>query len=104
MAAGRLVYSFWHEGKEKLSDFFTDRKFSLPDKENAWVLTSDEDIVWVVGSDPMIVLRLPNLLKMCWLWNLLMISETVFCFYKNFCVFPQLFPDFYIIIIKNIAK
>ena len=37
------------KGFRKLSDFLTDLKISLPDKQNTWVITSDIDIVWVVG-------------------------------------------------------
>jgi len=36
-------------GFRKLSDFLTDLKIPLPDKQNTWVVTSGEDIVWVVG-------------------------------------------------------
>jgi len=34
---------------QKLSDFFTNNKFSIPQKENTWLLVSGNDIVWVVG-------------------------------------------------------
>jgi len=37
------------QGFRKLSDFLTDLKISLPDKQNTWVITSGNDIVWVVG-------------------------------------------------------
>ncbi|MDR2622425.1 MAG: tRNA lysidine(34) synthetase TilS [Dysgonamonadaceae bacterium] len=36
-------------GFQKLSDFFTNRKISKPQKEKTWVLLSGEDIVWVVN-------------------------------------------------------
>ncbi len=36
-------------GMKKLSDFFVDEKFSIPDKENVWLLTNGEEVVWIVG-------------------------------------------------------
>ena len=35
--------------KKKLSDFFIDNKFSIDQKEDAWVLCSGEDIIWIAG-------------------------------------------------------
>lgn len=35
---------------KKLSDFFSDNKFSLVDKEEAWIITSQDNIVWIINN------------------------------------------------------
>lgn len=40
---------FGMKGTKKISDFFVDEKFSLVEKENTWILTSTNKIIWVVG-------------------------------------------------------
>ena len=35
--------------QKKVSDFFIDKKFSIPQKEKTWLLCSGADIVWIVG-------------------------------------------------------
>lgn len=47
---GDWFIPFGMKGKKKVSDYFTDRKYSLFDKEEAWLLCSGDDIVWVIGE------------------------------------------------------
>lgn len=46
---GDLFHPFGMKGKKRLSDYFTDLKFSTRQKEDTWLLCSGEKIVWVIG-------------------------------------------------------
>ena len=41
---------FGLKGKQKLSDFFNNQKYSIIEKEHQWLLCSGDDIIWVVGK------------------------------------------------------
>ncbi|MCD7935938.1 MAG: tRNA lysidine(34) synthetase TilS [Tannerellaceae bacterium] len=47
---GDWFVPFGMKGRKKLSDYFSDRKFSIPEKEEQWILCSGNDIIWVVGE------------------------------------------------------
>ena len=46
---GDYFIPFGMSGLKKISDFFTDKKLSLIDKENAWLLCNGKDIIWITG-------------------------------------------------------
>lgn len=49
---GDFFFPFGMKGKKKVSDYLTNRKFSLSRKEKQWVLCCGEDIAWLVGERP----------------------------------------------------
>ena len=47
---GDSFVPFGMKGRKKLSDYFSDHKFSRIEKLHTWLLCSGEDIIWIVGE------------------------------------------------------
>lgn len=49
---GDSFVPFGMKGRKKVSDYLTDRKFSIFQKERQWALCCGKDIIWLVGERP----------------------------------------------------
>ena len=47
---GDYFYPSGMTGKKKISKYFKDEKYSLLDKDNQWLLCTDDQIIWVIGK------------------------------------------------------
>lgn len=48
--AGDYFQPFGMTGFKKISDYFIDEKFTLPEKEETWLLCSAGKVVWIIGQ------------------------------------------------------
>ena len=47
---GDTFYPYGMKGKKKLSKFFKDKKMSIFTKQNQWVLSNGDNILWIIGE------------------------------------------------------
>jgi len=47
---GDFFFPLGMKGKKKLSKYLKDEKLSIVEKENTWLLTSNNEVIWVVGK------------------------------------------------------
>jgi tRNA(Ile)-lysidine synthase len=48
--SGDRFFPFGMIGKQKVSDYFSDHKFSILQKNKTWLLCSGKNILWIVGE------------------------------------------------------
>ena len=50
MGDTQVFIPFGMTGKKHVSDYLTDKKFSLSEKEKQWILCFGEQIAWLIGE------------------------------------------------------
>ena len=63
---GDRFHPYGMKGSKLLSDYFTDLKLSLFEKENSWLLLSGDEIVWVVGKRIAGQVKISSKTKIVW--------------------------------------
>ncbi len=74
---GDRFHPYGMKGSKLLSDFFTDLKLSLFEKENSWLLLSGDNIIWVVGKRIAEQVKINSGTKKIWCIRLTNNSTTV---------------------------
>jgi tRNA(Ile)-lysidine synthase len=67
--SGDWFVPFGMKGRQKLSDYFSDHKFNLLEKEKTWVLCSRNDIFWIIGHRTDNRFRINNKTKTAFIIN-----------------------------------
>ncbi|MDR0394808.1 MAG: tRNA lysidine(34) synthetase TilS [Tannerella sp.] len=68
--SGDWFIPFGMKGRQKLSDYFSNHKLNLWEKEQAWILcSSNQDIVWIVGKRTDNRFRIDNKTKTAFIIN-----------------------------------
>lgn len=85
---GDSFVPFGMKGRKKVSDYLTDRKFSLLRKERQWVLCCGDDIIWLVGERVDNRFRIDEKPGKCWSYQPSTSSHhrmilSSFCFLKQ---------------------
>ena len=66
---GDRFIPFGMKGRKKVSDYFSDRKYSLLQKNKTWLLCSGNDIIWIVGERTDSRFRIENHSKYAFIVN-----------------------------------
>lgn len=66
--SGDYFYPLGMKGKKKLKKYFTDNKYSIPQKEKTWILDSNEKIVAILNGQIDDRFKITEKTKLVWVW------------------------------------